>query len=466
MDTATNTRPLLQQSETDSDFEDDLQIDRSPDNFEDEVVVLAKDTKPIFKAREPSDRFNLAYIIFYFLGTTVLLPWFFFITAAEYWKYKFRPISNNLTSIIGTDLNIDLEASFTPYISIASTVPSTVFLVINPMCSHKIPLCIRMVGSLALMLILFIVTTVFVEINTDAWQDKFFLMTMGIVVLLNIASAVLQSGLFGVVGRFPSRYITAVVSGQALGGVVAALANIVALWVGASAVRSALVYFVMADVFIFFAMLAYVLLSRTMFFKYYMMEAVEYAPVNQPPIVRNISYTGILKKIWVHGFSVFFCFVVSLSMYPAITTLVSSEKKGNNSAWNDVYFVPVVAYLIMSVMDYFGRIFAGLLQLPQKRAWVVGMLSLLRVVFFPLLLLCNAQPRHHLPVLIHSDILYILIVVMFGFTNGYLANITMICVPKIVELHEQEVASSMMAAFLGVGLACGSFLSLLMVNII
>jgi hypothetical protein len=56
MDTAVNTRPLLQQSETDSDFEDDSQIDRSPDNFDNEVTVVTKDTKPFLKSREPIDR--------------------------------------------------------------------------------------------------------------------------------------------------------------------------------------------------------------------------------------------------------------------------------------------------------------------------------------------------------------------------------------------------------------------------
>lgn len=56
MDNAVNTRPLLQQSETDSDFEDDLQVDRSTDNLDNEVVVVTKDSKPFFKAREPNDR--------------------------------------------------------------------------------------------------------------------------------------------------------------------------------------------------------------------------------------------------------------------------------------------------------------------------------------------------------------------------------------------------------------------------
>lgn len=53
MDNAINTRPLLQQSETDSDFEDDF--DKFNDNLDNEVVVVL-DSKPLFKAREPNDR--------------------------------------------------------------------------------------------------------------------------------------------------------------------------------------------------------------------------------------------------------------------------------------------------------------------------------------------------------------------------------------------------------------------------
>lgn len=51
-------------------------------------------------------------------------------------------------------------------------------------------------------------------------------------------------------------------------------------------------------------------------------------------------------------------------------------------------------------------------------------------------------------------------------SNGYLANIAMICAPKIVREHEREMASSIMAAFLGIGLAGGSMISFLLVELI
>jgi hypothetical protein len=48
-------------------------------------------------------------------------------------------------------------------------------------------------------------------------------------------------------------------------------------------------------------------------------------------------------------------------------------------------------------------------------------------------MLCNAEPRKNLPVLIDSDLYYILIITAFALTNGYLANITFINVPRYVD---------------------------------
>ncbi|XP_075224415.1 equilibrative nucleoside transporter 1 [Lycorma delicatula] len=476
MERSNNTRPLLQHSsETDSDFEDDLQEERT--DIDNDLIVVTKDTKPLFKAREPVDRYNAGYIAFYLLGTTALLPWFFFITAEEYWMFKLRNL-NESSSVPDIDDRSELQTCFTSYISIASTVPSTVFLIINPLVGRRISVKLRMITTLAFMLVLFIITTVLVKVDTDTWQNGFFILTLTIVVLLNIASAIFQSGLFGIVGRFPSPYITATVSGQALGGILAAVAEIASLWVGASPLLSAFVYFIIADSFLLISIFAYILLSQTVFFKYYMCDgavvsgsgSVQYEPVASPskvesPIVRHICYLSILKKIWVYGMSVWLCFFITLGLYPAVTGLINSGEI-NSSPWTVIYFIPVVAYLLFSITDYTGRLLAGYLQWPEDNSLLVALLSIVRVVFIPLLMVCNAQPRHHIPVLIYNDYVYITIILFFGLTNGYLANITMITVPKIVHPHEQETASSMMAAFLGIGLAFGSLLGLLLVELL
>ncbi len=42
----------------------------------------------------PSDPKNFVFLIFYLLGVGTLLPWNFFISVSEYWKYKWRTVQD------------------------------------------------------------------------------------------------------------------------------------------------------------------------------------------------------------------------------------------------------------------------------------------------------------------------------------------------------------------------------------
>ena len=51
-------------------------------------------------------------------------------------------------------------------------------------------------------------------------------------------------------------------------------------------------------------------------------------------------------------------------------------------------------------------------------------LALLRLVFLPLFLLCNLAPhdRHLTPVIFHSDAVFIVLIIVFGVSNGFLCR--------------------------------------------
>ena len=423
-------------------------------------------------------RYKLAYIVFYLLGINTLIPWSFFITADDYWMYKFREVHENstrnysLNHAENLEKRTDLQASFTSYLSVASALPNTFFLIINAFISKRISLRLRMVGSQCIILVLFILTTALVKIDTDKWQDAFLIITLTTVALVNAASAIFGGSLMGIVGRFSPSYITAMSSGQALGGIFTAITEICSLWIGASPVLSGLVYFIIGDAVLFLSLIAYIVLEKAAFFKYHMLEKLpENVETNFSitgevtfPQGTTVSYTRIVKRIWHYGVSVFLVFFITLSVYPAVTVLVESQYKGKGYAWSDIYFVPVVTYLIFSAGDYIGRILSGILQWPKNKPWQVMLLSLMRVIFVPALLFCNAQPRHHLPVYIHNDLYYILITIAFAVTNGYLCNLTFILTPTVVESQEREIASAMMGAFLGLGLIAGAAVGLIMVK--
>lgn len=68
---------------------------------EDQEALLEKllDSPAPIQQR-PEDRFNGAYLIFFSLGIGGMLPWNFFVTAKEYWIYKF---SNSSSPTAGED---------------------------------------------------------------------------------------------------------------------------------------------------------------------------------------------------------------------------------------------------------------------------------------------------------------------------------------------------------------------------
>lgn len=136
-----------------------------------------------------------------------------FFPLLQYWMYKFR----NVTSNSSTEIT-PIQATFTSDLSFSASVPNTLFLILNAFYGHKISLNVRMVGSLLIVLVFFIGNTALIKVNTDQWQAEFFNITIFSVVVMNIATAILSGGLFGISGQFSSEYVTAVVSGQALGG--------------------------------------------------------------------------------------------------------------------------------------------------------------------------------------------------------------------------------------------------------
>lgn len=113
---------------------------------------------------------------------------------------------------------------------------------------------------------------------------------------------------------------------------------------------------------------------------------------------------------------------------------------------SEMYFVPVITFLVASLCDLIGRVLAAKFKqvsyyffgnqlvvtthLQPNNQLVIMAVSLLRLSFLPLLVLSNAQPRRRLPVLF-NDVAYIMFTMAFSFTNGYLINLCVTLIPKM-----------------------------------
>ena len=313
----TNSKPLLDPISSDTD-EDEVRIS----NINDDIVIV-KDEEPLFKPQEPKDKYNIVFFIFYLLGMTTLLPWNFFITANDYWMYKFRDTNSQLNRFSLSPNRTPLQTSFTSYLSVASNVPCVIFLILNTALNKRISLNTRMIGSLSVMLVLLVITTIFVKINTDGWQKTFFIITIIIVVLLNSASAVLSGSIFGIIGKFSPKYITAVIGGQALGAIFTCVVQILALAIGASSVFSGFIYYMVGNVVIVISLISYIILTKAVYYKFHLSSKGADLNEFQNELVRPqlINHKQILKKIWKYAASVFFIFCITLH-YPSNKILI------------------------------------------------------------------------------------------------------------------------------------------------
>lgn len=433
----------------------------------------------------PRDKYKAVWIIFFILGLATLLPWNFFMTATVYFTNRLKDppthLSSNQTAnatLTGGDTRSVLEAKFNNVMTLCAMLPLLIFTCLNSFLHQRIPQKLRISGSLTVILVVFLLTAVFVKV--DMAPLPFFTITMIKIICINSFGAILQGSLFGLAGMLPVSYTTPIMSGQGLAGAFAAFSMICALASGSALQDSAFGYFITACVVILLAIMSYLTLPRMEFFQYYMesnrsrhtadeenkMDLLKKeSPAEKRPVVSltedeakpSVSVINIFKQIWVMALSVCFIFTVTIGIFPAVTADVKSTVSDGGS-WK-TYFIPVSCFLLFNVMDWAGRSLTAICMWPGKDSIWLPVLVGLRVIFIPLFMLCNVQPRHYLPVPFHHDAWYIVFMIFFSFSNGYLASLCMCFGPKKVQPHEAETAGAIMPFFLSVGLALGAALS-------
>ncbi|XP_053533667.1 equilibrative nucleoside transporter 2 isoform X4 [Ictalurus punctatus] len=170
------------------------------------------------------------------------------------------------------------------------------------------------------------------------------------------------------------------------------------------------------------------------------------------------SVLEVLKKIWVMAFCITFVVMVTLSVFPAVTVDVKTVYEGK---WEN-YFIPVCCFLLFNVMDWIGRSITSHVRWPSKESRLFPVLVVSRVLFIPLLMFCNVQERHFMPVLFGNDWSFAIIMVFFSVSSGYCVCLSMSYAPQLVAPQDGETTGALMMFFLALGLSLGAALSFLL----
>ncbi|XP_037546538.1 equilibrative nucleoside transporter 2-like [Nematolebias whitei] len=433
------------------------------------------------KPSPPSDQGQAVAVIIFVLGVGTLLPWNFFITASKYFNDRLKESNAVTNSTSGVALK---EYNYDSWMALLSQLPQLLFSLLNSFLYQRVKERIRVAFSMIIILLLFSLTAGLVKVEMQ--PDTFFSVTMATIWFINMFSAVLQGSLFGVVGLFPPRYSTLFMSGQGLAGIFAAVAMLCSILSKPDRHSAALGYFITPCVATLGTLLCYLLLPHLEFAHFYLKRSqfdaletshkllditdVKALNSNGKDVEANdktcsdsdegqerSSVFAVFKKIWLMALCVTCVFAVTLSVFPVITVRVQTVYPNPN--WEKV-FTCVCCFIVFNVMDLAGRSAPSLLQWPSKGSRLFPVAILSRLVFVPLIMMCNIKDSKL--IFLSHDCAFVIIMALFSFSNGYLASLCMAYAPQLVRCRDCETAGSLMTFFLVLGLALGASLSFLL----
>lgn len=437
------------------------------------------------RARKP--RFSwLEYSIFLLLGVSMLWAWYalsfisqsqpevprltvarrnMFLAASPYFQHRFRS-SHALLS------------TFSPALISISTVTNLVTMLLLTKLQKGANYPNRIILSLIINIVSFTLLALSTVMFRAASPGVYFGFLMAIVFTASLATGFCQNGVFAYVAGFGmGEYTQAIMTGQAIAGVLPCIAQIVSVLsvaapkyddgrdgatVPQESGKSAFAYFLTATAVSVAALLAFMLLLRR-----HPDEAVD--PPKSPledaegPEHTSRKVVGLwtlFKKLRYISSAVFLTFAITM-FFPVFTQQIISVRPADTAPriLQPACFIPL-AFLFWNTGDLLGRLTTAVPRLNLVH-WprALFLMSVARFVFIPLYLLCNI---HGKGAAIASDGFYLVIVqFLFGLSNGYLGSTSMMGAGEWVEVEEREAAGGFMGLMLVGGLTVGSLLSFL-----
>jgi len=439
----------------------------------------------------PKDHGGLVRHLFFFIAFVPLLSWNFFTMLTGYWMFKFRdpqPAADQVQTDPDSQLNITssaiihsslddvknaLQVDFTSYMVITCMIPTVTVPFINAAVGHRFKTTPRLIVSLVVLTALLSFHLAMASIDTDGWQRIFLFVTLFTVFLFGTFIAVFISGFTGIAGCFPRDYMIALLRGQSLCAVFSAMANIVLLTVNTDDLSVAFYCFSLTILLHLAAFFALAGVTKTAFYKHHAAGPAPTQEEEQPLLgpatdPHPIKLTSVAWNIRVEMVTIFLLYMITMACHPGLTVLIEATGLHNGSAtsWEKVYFVPVNCFLCFTVGNFLGRVVMP--HLPVPTPTLALLLTLLRVLALPLFLVCNLVPhkRFFTPILIHSDVAYIVLMLIFSISTGILTSVSMVGVKARVKKEEQQAATNIMVGVRGLGLVIGSAISVLMVQLL
>lgn len=408
----------------------------------------------------PKDKWNLIYMTLVLHGLGTLTAWNMFITAKDYFV-EYKLVNDPVAS-----------ANFLPYIGFASQIPNLLFSWFNVFVQVSGDLTTRIVWSLSIEVLLFVLTVILAMVDSSEWTGIFFWLTIVTLFIMNTFNAVFQNSVYGIAARLPPQYTGAVILGSNICGTLVVLIGWLSDVFSSSYRTSAIYYFIGGMLILLACFDTYFALPLNRFYRYHnslqqrtlrVNPALAATNPNTDNVRKRPPYWTILKQSWVQLYNVFIIFFVTLAVFPA----VHSDVKPMQNEFLGLNFTRITCFLTFNLTAMLGNITASLCPYPTRK-WL-GLFTTLRLIFIPLFLLCNYQPlgvNRTLPVLINNDWAYWVLAIILGWSSGHGSSLGMMFVGGKVAPENAATAGMIGGATLVTGLIAGLSMSRFSPNLV
>ncbi|OBT52480.1 hypothetical protein VE04_07475 [Pseudogymnoascus sp. 24MN13] len=388
------------------------------------------------------------YTVFLILGVAMLWAWNMFLAAATYFATRFQGSPWILANYQSSILTVATTANL-----------ASMFLLTNLQAGASYPrrIILALIIDIVVFTILALSTIFFVTVSPGVY----FAFVLATVLATSTATGLLQNGALAFVATFahPS-YMQAIMTGQAVAGVLPSIAQIVSVLAvpeepsstdntppavppPQTSSTSAFLYFLTATFVDVLAHLAFTPLARRH-------TPTPTSPTPAAPARKVMSMPALYRQLPFYSASIFLCFTLTM-FFPVYTAQIISVHPAPTPRYlHAPIFIPL-AFLIWNTGDLLGRLSTLFTSSLPHRPRSLFAVSLARAAFLPLYALSNVSGRGPW---VQSDLFYLLIVQLgFGLRNGRSASSAMMGATGAVEEEEREAAGAFM------GLTAGSLLS-------
>ncbi|KUJ07153.1 uncharacterized protein LY89DRAFT_369252 [Mollisia scopiformis] len=413
----------------------------------------------------PASPFSwIEYFVFMLLGVAMLWAWNMFLAAAPYFQTRFAD-------------NESILASFQSAITSVACVTNLGSMTILSNIQKKASYPHRILSALVINIVVFTLLAISTSHFRDISSAGYLVFTLIMVFCTSTATGLCQNGAFAFASGFGQpEYINAILTGNAVAGVLPSVAQIVSVlavpapnaWDTTAELdqvsskentTSAFAYFLTATVVSGLTIFAFVPLVRkhNRLMEASMMNSMTSVEEAEQASRKVVSMWTLWKKTRWLATSLFMCFAVTM-FFPVLTQKVVSVVPEDRAPrfLRASAFIPI-GFLTWNCGDLAGRLITLTPFRMRQHPLVLFILSILRIGFVPMYLLCNIQGHG---AVIKSDVFY-LFVLQFGYgaTNGWLASSCMMQAEDYVEEGEREAAGGFLVLMLVAGLTTGSLLS-------